>query len=89
MDATAVTHSNIALIKYWGKTNVDRNIPAVGSISVTLNGLATRTTVRLKAGLDHDRILIDGKEATSSQLIRASKLLNEIRGLASCYSAGV
>jgi diphosphomevalonate decarboxylase len=28
---------NIALIKYWGKLNVDLNIPLNGSLSLTLD----------------------------------------------------
>ncbi|MBC7517377.1 MAG: diphosphomevalonate decarboxylase, partial [Microbacteriaceae bacterium] len=38
--ATARAHSNIALIKYWGKRDETLNIPAVGSISVTLDALS-------------------------------------------------
>jgi len=46
--ATATAHSNIALVKYWGKrAGVDPslNLPAVGSLSMTLDGLKTVTTV--------------------------------------------
>lgn len=39
---------NIALIKYWGKRPQSPNIPAVGSISVTLDSLVTETTVEVK-----------------------------------------
>ena len=38
--ATARAHSNIALIKYWGKRDAALNLPAVGSISITLDALA-------------------------------------------------
>ncbi len=43
--ATAIAHPNVALIKYWGKGDVAANIPAVPSLSITLGGLATTTTV--------------------------------------------
>jgi len=43
---TARAHPNIALVKYWGKADRKDNIPAVPSLSITLSGLETRTTVR-------------------------------------------
>ena len=37
---------NIALIKYWGKRSESENLPAVGSLSLTLSPLGTETFVR-------------------------------------------
>ena len=45
MQVTAEAHPNIALIKYWGKSDLPGNVPAVPSLSVTLGGLTTRTEV--------------------------------------------
>ena len=39
--------ANFALIKYWGKANARLNVPAVGSISITLDSLFTETEVAL------------------------------------------
>lgn len=61
--ARAVAHTNIALIKYWGKRpslTPDLNLPAVGSLSLTLERLRSETTLRaaerdaftLTSGLD-------------------------------------
>jgi diphosphomevalonate decarboxylase len=47
--ARAVAHTNIALIKYWGKRpslTPDMNLPAVGSLSLTLDRLRSETIVR-------------------------------------------
>lgn len=46
--ARAIAHTNIALIKYWGKRPglPDQNLPAVGSLSLTLERLRSDTTVR-------------------------------------------
>lgn len=46
--ALAIAHTNIALIKYWGKRpgQPDQNLPAVGSLSLTLERLRSETTVR-------------------------------------------
>ena len=41
MGATARAQPNIALVKYWGKRDIARNLPAVGSISITLDDLYT------------------------------------------------
>lgn len=60
--ATAIAHPNIALVKYWGKSDIERNIPAVGSLSITLDGLTTTTSVRFDSGLEHDRFLLDSRE---------------------------
>jgi len=45
--ARAIAHTNIALIKYWGKRPgaPDQNLPAVGSLSLTLERLRSDTTV--------------------------------------------
>lgn len=59
--ARAVAHSNIALIKYWGKrteTDPELNLPAVGSLSMTLDELRTDTQV---APAPRDRFVLDGK----------------------------
>lgn len=42
---TATAQPNIALIKYWGKADPLRNLPAVGSLSITLAELSTTTRV--------------------------------------------
>lgn len=58
--ATATAHSNIALVKYWGKrAGVDPalNLPAVGSLSMTLDGLRTVTKVGEAAA---DSFSLDG-----------------------------
>ncbi len=55
---TAIAHPNIALVKYWGKRDVARNLPAVPSLSMTLGGWRTRTTVTW--GVQRDRFLLDG-----------------------------
>jgi diphosphomevalonate decarboxylase len=47
--AKAIAHSNIALCKYWGKrqgASPALNLPAVGSLSLTLDALWTETEIR-------------------------------------------
>ncbi len=79
MRVTAKANSNIALIKYWGKRDASLNLPAVGSISVTLDGLSTQTSVWFKTGLGKDRLLLNGTEESGLALDRVSRFLNIIR----------
>jgi diphosphomevalonate decarboxylase len=78
MHATAVSHPNIALVKYWGKADPARNLPAVGSISITLDTLLTTTTVRFDAALAEDRFTLDGRPAPD-QLPRVRSCLDLFR----------
>ncbi len=71
MKATACGPSNIALVKYWGKRDAALNIPATGSISVTLDGLETQTTVQFDASLAEDACLLNGApDAKAEQRVR-------------------
>jgi diphosphomevalonate decarboxylase len=61
VQATAVARPNIALIKYWGKSDVEQNIPAVGSLSITLDGLTTTTSVSFDTDFEEDEFLLGGR----------------------------
>ena len=50
--ATAAAHPNIALAKYWGKRPYGHNLPAVPSLSVTLEGMRTLTRVSFDEPVD-------------------------------------
>jgi diphosphomevalonate decarboxylase len=53
--------ANFALIKYWGKADARLNVPAVGSISITLDSLYTETEVVLDETLARDELVLDGR----------------------------
>jgi diphosphomevalonate decarboxylase len=78
MQATAVACSNVALVKYWGKRDAELNLPAVGSISLTLRDLTSRTRVRFSADLAKDELALDGRAAPES-LPGVSKFLDLLR----------
>ena len=78
MKASFRAKANIALIKYWGKSNKNLNLPSTGSISITLDSLYSDTEIIFTDGLDRDYLYIDGKEAIS-QPYRLSSCLNLIR----------
>ncbi len=59
MKATAIANANIALIKYWGKRDKERILPFNGSISMTCDGLSTKTTVEFSDAYKKDTITIN------------------------------
>ena len=80
--ATAVACSNIALVKYWGKSARGENLTAVPSLSLTLGGLRTTTRVRFDAALDRDSVTIGGELSQGRPRERVQRLLDEVRALA-------
>jgi len=62
MRATAKAHTNIALIKYWGKRNEELILPTNSSLSVTLDGFYTETTVQFKEELERDIFILNEEE---------------------------
>jgi diphosphomevalonate decarboxylase len=81
MKSRVRARANIALIKYWGKADAILNIPAVGSISMTLDGLWSDTEVEFDSSLTGDTLVLGG-ESRPDQLARVSGSLDLLRRLA-------
>ena len=79
MRATAIAQPNIALVKYWGKRATESNLPAVGSISMTLSELYTSMSVEIDASLMSDVLLINGRDE-QDMLPRISRCLDSLCG---------
>ncbi len=79
---TARACANIALVKYWGKRDAALNLPAAGSLSLTLDALTTVTTVRFDRGLAADTMRLGGVDASAAVLARTSAWLDHVRALA-------
>ena len=79
MRAVARANTNIALVKYWGKRDAALNLPAVGSLSLTLDGLSTRTTVVFDGKLAGDALVLNGAPADERAVGRISKFLDLVR----------
>lgn len=77
--ARAVARSNIALAKYWGKAHAGHNIPAVPSLSMTLDELVTETEVRFDPSLGRDELSLDGRPGSDAETRRVVSLLNRVR----------
>lgn len=79
MGAIARARPNIALIKYWGKRDRDRNLPAVGSISITLEDLYTEMAVEFDADLAEDSLVVNDEDSPGL-LPRISRSLDAVAG---------
>ncbi len=86
MAATAQAQPNIALIKYWGKRDTTLNLPATGSLSITLDTLWTRTRVEFDKSLRHDELRLNGAEdpATLARVSACLDLLRHRAGSTTC-----
>lgn len=69
----ARAHPNVALVKYWGKSDLPGNIPATPSVSVTLGGLHTTTSVQTST---QDSFVLNGAPSIDQKIER---LLGELR----------
>lgn len=76
MRAVAVAHPNIALVKYWGKRHIGLNLPAVPSLSLTLDGFHTRTEVEWGAACDS--LSLDGEVASPKATRRVMGFLDRL-----------
>jgi diphosphomevalonate decarboxylase len=79
--ATAVANPNIAFIKYWGNRDDALRLPANGSISMTLGGLETRTTVDFDPELSADELAFNDSPTPKSSLERVVSQLDHIRSI--------
>ena len=78
--ATASANTNIALIKYWGKVDEALAIPATSSLSLTLGGTRTTTTVSFDGGAGAaDSVTINGASPSAAELGRVSRFLDLVR----------
>ena len=77
--ATAVAHTNIALVKYWGKREAALMLPAASSVSLTLDAFFTTTSV--EPGLDSatDEVVLDGVALHGGALTKVVRLLDLVR----------
>jgi diphosphomevalonate decarboxylase len=83
MKATAIANANIALVKYWGKRNEKLMLPQNSSISMTLDGLNTVTTVEFSKKYNRDIFILDNQEFKGSEEFKkVVKHLNLIREMA-------
>ena len=88
MDRSIVkSYANIAIIKYWGKKDPIKMIPATSSISLTLENLFTETEISFitreeaieKTGQASDLLYINGELQNEEQIKKITKVVNLFR----------
>jgi diphosphomevalonate decarboxylase len=79
MKARATARANIALAKYWGKCDAALNLPAVPSVSLTLDALRTETVVTRDPSLHEDVITLDGAALTGPGAAKLQRFLDLLR----------
>lgn len=74
---TAIAHTNIAFIKYWGKADPILNLPTTSSLSLTLNEYYTKTRVE---EADEDSLMINELKQDSKRVHEFLNVLREEMG---------
>lgn len=72
-------HTNIALIKYWGKRNNDLFLPMNSSLSLTLDAFYTDTSVTLDSKLETDEFFLNGTKQDKDETKKISRFLDLFR----------
>ncbi|MBM4281285.1 MAG: diphosphomevalonate decarboxylase [Deltaproteobacteria bacterium] len=80
--ATAYAHTNIALVKYWGKRKgaiAGLNLPATGSLSLTLDRFGTETRIE---PADADDFVLGSQPVSPGEAAKVFAFLDRVRALA-------
>lgn len=78
---TARAHTNIALIKYWGKKDQELIIPMNNSLSLTLDHFYTDTTVQFDENLTADQFYLNGQAVADEKVSRFMDLVRQKAGI--------
>ncbi len=82
---TAVrAHPSLAIVKYWGKADDRRNLPATASLAVGLDAFSTETVCELA---DRDEVFIDDKPQSPARFSSFFDHLRELTGGRDHYRA--
>lgn len=88
MKSSAIAHSNIAFIKYWGRSqhhDPSLNIPSNDSVSMTKYGLTkgthlqTITTIYFSDGYEEDIAILDREVVKGRKMERILSVVNSLR----------
>jgi diphosphomevalonate decarboxylase len=88
---TARAGTNIALVKYWGKRDASLNLPAAGSLSLTLAELGTVTRVAFTAepAARGDQVSLGGAPVDAKFAAKVSRFLDLVRTRAGLDRAAI
>lgn len=72
-------HTNIALIKYWGKRNEALFLPETSSLSLTLDAFYTDTQVIFSKDLKEDTFYLNGQLQSKEEIAKVSRFVDLFR----------
>jgi diphosphomevalonate decarboxylase len=96
--ATSFAPTNIALCKYWGKRDQEINLPETSSLSISLGGKGTTTTIRVMddvflneiSNRETDRVLaFSSRDHSQMQLNHAARFTETSGEVVTEFSADV
>ncbi|QMU07725.1 diphosphomevalonate decarboxylase [Levilactobacillus suantsaii] len=76
---TARAHTNIALVKYWGKADQHLILPETSSLSLTLDQFYTDTTVAFDPALSADEVTVNQQRLSPAASQKVRHLLDLVR----------
>ncbi|MTV81134.1 diphosphomevalonate decarboxylase [Secundilactobacillus folii] len=79
---TAKAHTNIALVKYWGKLDQQLIIPQNDSLSITLDEFYSETSVQFLPSLTNDEVTFDQQRLADQASLKIRRFLDGVRQLA-------
>lgn len=79
LNAASRAHTNIALIKYWGKRDEQLFLPTSTSLSLTLDSLYTDTRVSFDSALKSDELWLAGKKQDEKSTAKITRVVNLFR----------
>ncbi|MBG9986383.1 diphosphomevalonate decarboxylase [Facklamia sp. DSM 111018] len=72
-------HTNIALIKYWGKRNQELILPVTSSLSLTLEAFYTQTQVEFSDQFANDQFILNGHPQSHEATTKVSHYVDLFR----------
>jgi diphosphomevalonate decarboxylase len=82
MKGYAKTHPSLALIKYWGKADLEENLPATSSLAVGLESFFTETEAEIAK---KDKVIINGEVQDESRFANVFQRLRRYLGTKDCF----
>jgi len=79
---TAQAHSNIALVKYWGKKDAGLRLPRNSSVAIALDEAYTLTTVEFDEKYLEDDVELIGEGFEEDEKDKVKKHLDRVRAMA-------
>lgn len=79
--ARVFSPSNIAIAKYWGKRDVQLNLPTNDSVSITLKDFGSFTTLEFIDSLERDELILNGISEPQERMKKVGRVLDEVRAI--------